>query len=332
MSCRHHGSELPDMTEALGFLNAGEDFVLTSHINTDADGLGGCLALRGLLSRLGKLATVVLSDEPNPRFSFLSGLGEIRQATDRTPLAKTGYAVVLDCPDLQRVGGVQDCISAGAQILNIDHHRDNSHFGRTNLVSHTVSSSCELVYYLAIAARTDIDVDMAEQIYTGILWDTGGFRYSATTPRTFQAAAHLVQIGVRVDVIADRLFHSKSLAAVKSIGKGIDSLELALDGRAAILTLECQDTKDADCETIVDFGLQVEEVVVSMLFKEETRGEFRVSLRSRNDIDVRTIAAGFGGGGHTRAAGCHVEGTFTAIKAAFLKEVAKSLAESSAQQ
>ncbi len=314
---------LPGLSEARKFLEQGDDFLVTSHINSDGDGVGGCLALQRMLQHMGKNAAVILHDIPEA-YDFLEGWEDI-QRPEEPPSVKARYTIVLDCPGLERIGDVQNYLDENTQILNIDHHKDDRFFGTTNLVSSDFSSSCELVYHLAVDAGLQIDAVVAAQLYVGILFDTGGFRFSLTTSTTFEVAADLVRSGARLDYIADQLFGNKSFESVKLIGKGIDSLELHCDDRVTSLHLGCEDMRNGDVEEVVNYGLLVKGVEVTLLLKEQEPEFYRISLRSRDRVDVSLIAAKFGGGGHAKASGCRRRGAAEQVRQELLDEVRKHL-------
>ena len=315
---------IPDFTPAIDFLELGDHFLVTSHINSDGDAIGSCLAMANVLRNMGKTATVILQDVPGDDYDFLEGFDAIVLADgEEHPAAAT--AVVLDCPSLDRIGVVENYLSPDTRILNIDHHKGNRVFGAANAVSEGVCSTCELVYHLCVAVDHALDAPLAEQLYTGILYDTGGFRYSLTTATSMEVAAELVRRGARLDFVADRIYNSKTLASVKLIGSAIDSIELHCDGLAALLHLSNEDMQAGNPEEAVNFGLWIKGVEATALFKEEEPGRFRISLRSRREIDVSAVAGVFGGGGHERAAGCRLEGELEAVKRAVLAEFEKVL-------
>ena len=315
---------LPDIDAAAAFLRDGADFLVTSHVNSDGDGVGSGLALVRLLRQLGKKATLILQDRPADGFAFLEGWDEIVLAGD----ARAGrwpWAVTLDCPTRDRIGATEGLLAEGARLLNIDHHLDNSLFGTVNLVSGAVCSTSEMVYHLATHLGLVIDATAAESLYAGILFDTGGFRYSLTTATSMEVGADLVRRGARFDVIADRLYNNATFDSVKLIGRAIDSMELHGDGRIATLRLSREEMQHGDPEATVNYGLMVRGVEVTVLLKEETPGQFRISLRSREAVDVSAIAHQFGGGGHARAAGCRQQGDLDGIRSRLLAAIAEAL-------
>lgn len=305
------------------FIEAADDFLLTTHVNSDADGLGACMAWAHLLKGLGKRADIGLPEPPAGQCSFLSGWDGVRHFAD-LDLGSYRYAIVADCPSLDRIGPVRPGLSPDIRLLNIDHHRDNECFGAVNIVE-DVSSTCELLYHLAIGLGYEIDSVAADQLYAGILFDTGGFRFSLTTATTFEVAADLVRRGARLDAIAQDVFGNKSFGSVKQRGQAIESLVLRLGGRVAVLHLDREAMSAGEPDEVVNYGLMIKGVEVAVLLKERAPGCYRVSLRSRDKVDVSQVASTFGGGGHARAAGLELTGVPQDIVEHILAEIDRYL-------
>ncbi len=314
----------PDLQAARGFLRNADTLLLTSHLNSDGDAIGGCLALRGLLHQMGKTATIVLPGPPDRHYDFLDGWMAIRQA--RNPAEEQfDHVVIIDCPQRDRIGLVQGYIAPGARLLNLDHHPGNSGFGHVNMVSTEASSACEMIYYLFRAMELDLDTDTASQLYAGIIFDTGGFRYSLARASTFDAAAALVRQGIDLERIAGRVFGSRTFEEVKQLGQAIHSLALHFDDRVATMHLTHAQLRSGDPEEVVNAGLLVEGVEVAVLLKEHEPDHYRISLRSKNSVDVSEVAALFGGGGHTKASGCHMQGTLEQVRNKLLSAIRQHL-------
>ena len=288
------------------FIEEEDDFLLTTHVNSDADGLGACMAWAHLLRGLGKRADIGLPEPPAGQCSFLVGWDSVRHFAD-LDLTRYRCAIVADCPSLDRIGPVRPSLIPDIRFLNIDHHRDNECFGAVNIVEQ-VSSTCELLYHLAMGLGYEIDAVAAAQLYAGILFDTGGFRFSLTTDTTFEVAAALVRCGARLDAIAQDVFGNKSFGSVKQRGHAIESLVLRLGGRVAVLHLDREAMSAGEPDEVVNYGLMIRGVEVAVLLKERAPGCYRISLRSRDEIDVSRVASTFGGGGHARAAGLELTG------------------------
>ena len=306
------------------FIEQGDDFLLTTHVNSDADGLGACMALARLLRGLGKRADIGLPEPPAEQCYFLAGWPDVLHYAD-LDLSGYGSAIIVDCPSLDRIGPVRENLPSGIRILNIDHHHGNDSFGEINLAE-DISSTCELVYHLVAGLGYEIDAAMATQLYTGIIFDTGSFRFSLTKPSTFAVAGALVQLDVRLDDIANHVFGNKSFDSVKQLGLAIDSMQLHLADRVAVLLLDREGMQAGDPDEVVNYGLMVKGVEVAVLLKEQEPRRYRVSLRSRDTVDVSEVAGLFGGGGHSRASGLRLEGEASEITETILAEIGRYLA------
>ena len=311
------------LTATRTFIEAADDFLLTTHVNSDADGIGACMAWAHLLRGLGKCADIGLPEPPAGQCSFLAGWDGVRHFAD-LDLSRYRCAIVADCPSLDRIGQVRPSLSADIRLLNIDHHQDNECFGAVNIVEE-VSSTCELLYHLAIGLGYEIDSVAADQLYAGILFDTGGFRFSLTTATTFEVVADLVRRGARLDAIAQDVFGNKSFGSVKQRGQAIESLVLRLGGRVAVLHLDREAMSAGEPDEVVNYGLMIRGVEVAVLLKERAPGCYRISLRSRDKVDVSQVASTFGGGGHTRAAGLELTGASEDIIENLLAEIGRRL-------
>ena len=311
------------LTATRAFIEEADDFLLTTHVNSDADGIGACMAWAHLLRSLGKRADIGLPEPPAGQCSFLAGWDGVRHFAD-LDLSRYRCAIVADCPSLDRIGPVRPCLSPDIRLLNIDHHQDNECFGTVNIVEE-VSSTCELLYHLAKGLGYEIDSVAADQLYAGILFDTGGFRFSLTTDTTFEVAADLVRRGARLDAIAQDVFGNKSLGSVKQRGQAIESLVLHLGGRVAVLHLDLAAMSAGEPDEVVNYGLMIRGVEVAVLLKERAPGCYRISLRSRDKVDVSQVASAFGGGGHARAAGLELTGVPQDIAEDILTEISRYL-------
>ena len=311
------------LTATRVFIEAADDFLLTTHVNSDADGIGACMAWAHLLRGLGKRADIGLPEPPAGQCSFLAGWDGVRHFAD-LDLTRYRCAIVADCPSLDRIGPVRPSLSPDIRLFNIDHHQDNECFGAVNIVEE-VSSTCELLYHLALALGYEIDAIAADQLYAGILFDTGGFRFSLTTATTFEVAADLVRRGARLDAIAQDVFGNKSFGSVKQRGHAIESLGLRLGGRVAVLHLDREAMSAGEPDEVVNYGLMIKGVEVAVLLKERAPGCYRISLRSRDKVDVSQVAGTFGGGGHTRAAGLELTGAPQDVVENILAEIGRHL-------
>jgi phosphoesterase RecJ-like protein len=229
--------------------------------------------------------------------------------------AKMKYDRVLmvDAATYPRVGEVASLVAADALIVNVDHHDDNTNFGKINIVRPKAASTTEILFDFCEALDLLISADLATQLYTGLMTDTGGFRYSNTSVHSFETAARLVELGAEPNVIAEAVYASNSPAGMKLLSAALGSLELASQGRIATMTIEPEDGWE-EAEDLADYPLKVRGVRASALFRLKN-GTVRVSLRGRGHINVSEIARRFGGGGHLKAAGFTIQGDLEEIRA-----------------
>ncbi len=311
-----------DIEEAIQFIHQQKSFLLTTHSNSDADGIGALMALRNILRQIGKVAYIGLPDPPQGQCDFIPGWQNVHHIKNCSA-DDFSCAIVVDSPNLNRIGDSVNYIK-DLPVLKLDHHRNGHDFGQTNIVSTSVSSTCELVFHIINEAGWKIDDVSAKALYTGILFDTGGFRF-ATTTSTFNVAASLSKYNIAIDQLADCVFGNKDFEKVKQIGRAIDSIETHNHGRVAVLFLDDQAMRIGEPEGVVNYGLLIKGVLVAVLIKTSGQKQYRVSLRSRENVDVNKVAQIFSGGGHTRAAGCRLDGSLEDVKNRLLTEIAHQL-------
>ncbi|RJQ43613.1 MAG: bifunctional oligoribonuclease/PAP phosphatase NrnA [Gaiellales bacterium] len=305
--------EISAVAEAL----AGQHkILLTTHIKPDADALGSLLAMHRALTGLGKDSVMYLSDGEGmaPEYRFLRGLDQV------LPEPPADYAeralCALDCGNAERIGdGV--LLEAATTVINIDHHGDNTRFGDINLVDGSASSTAEIVYRILERMGAGIDEETAEDLYTGILVDSGRFQYSSATPATFRVAAELIDRGVDHARVFRIIYETVPLAKTRLLCRMFARLQLACDGRLAIGVLEQDDFEQAGAEAgmtegLVDSLRAIEGVEASALIyrrparegEEPGAVQYRVSLRSSSEaVNVQALANIMDGGGHRQAAG-----------------------------
>ena len=318
------------LSEACAFLREGDRFLVTAHRNVDGDGLASLLACGMLLERMGKSYEMVLHDPiPDERYSFLPGFCKVK--SPRVPFPwHPEKAVVLDTPTIGRLGDVADLLPEKDSVLNVDHHEDNSLFGGVNLVIPEVSSTCEVLYYLFGHLGVPVDGDVAVCLYTGIVFDTGGFRFSNTTSRALHIAGDLVERGVKPDQVADAVFHRRSPQAIRRLAKALSTMEFHCGGRVSLMWLdevvpEGDGRLSEDTEGFVDMALFVDGVEVAAFLRKREEKSFRVSLRSRGKVPVNRIAGQFGGGGHPRAAGFCLHGELEEVRRQVLEALEEAI-------
>jgi phosphoesterase RecJ-like protein len=232
-------------------------------------------------------------------------------------------AVVLDCGTLERIGVAMDFVRGLPQVINIDHHVTNTNFGQYRLVDATACSSAEIVYRLLKKMAVTIDAAIATSIYTGILTDTGSFRFANTNSAAYTICSEMVQAGVDPYTVAQHVYGTYSLGRIKLLNMALDSIEISANGKLSLMTLTQDmfretDTNPEDVDGMINYAKRIEDVKVAALIMENENGavqkRYHVSLRSDGTVDVAEIAASFGGGGHFSAAGFGVESSLKALK------------------
>ncbi len=302
-------------------LTKSQDLLLATHVNPDGDAIGSLIALGLGLKQYGK-RIYLYNESPIPAvYRFLPGVSLVKQTLPESK--KWDTVVVLDCGDLERVGAAVDYFRRLPQIVNIDHHVTNTAFGHYQLIEPTASSSAEIVYRLLRRMGVTIDEAMATSIYTGILTDTGSFRFANTNSDAYAICAEMVQNGVDPYNVAQHVYGTYSLGRIKLLNMALDSIEISANGKLSLMTLTHDmfaetDTNPEDVDGMINYAKRIEDVKVAALIMENANGDaqkrFHVSLRSDGSVDVAEIAASFGGGGHFNAAGFGVESSLKDLK------------------
>ena len=307
-------------------LRTGHRFLVTSHINPDGDAVGSSLGLARVLKRIGK-GGVVWSRDATPKiYGKLAGSERIHVGEEPPNGFPQAFdaAIVLECPTLDRTG-LEGSLKE-LPVINIDHHLGNEQYGEVNWVDTGAPSLGSMIYRLAEGLMVDLDPDTATCLYLTLVTDTGGFRFANSTPQAFEAAAALVSEGAKPDLVAQWIYESRPESAVRLLGEMLQSLELHSGGRLATALLshemlEKAGASNADTEGLIDYPRSIAGVDAVALLRQVEDGKFKVSLRSRGNIDVEKVARKRGGGGHKNAAGFLIEGKAKAAR----KEVVAAL-------
>lgn len=283
---------------------------LSFHTSPDGDAIGSTLALLNALRYLNKDAYVISKDILPDNLSFLRFSEEINGETLK-PDENTDLVIILDCGNVDRISA--DLSEYKGKVINLDHHISNENYGDINYVDAEAAATCELSYLLAkelgidFTVKNDDNIQIGNAVYCGLVTDSGSFRHSNVTKRTHVIASELIELGVNNSWVHSSLFDNKPFNKVKLMGCVLSNIELALDNKVAVLQipqslLEEFDLLNTDTSDIISIGLGIKGVEVSMLLK-EVEDAVKVSLRSKNEVDVRKVAEIYGGGGHIKAAG-----------------------------
>lgn len=317
------GSQLNAVAERIATASA---VAILPHQNADGDALGAALALGLGLTSKG-MSVDILLEEPIPKMlSFLPGLWLVKDK----PADTYDVALNIDNGDLTRLGVRQPVYWGAACRLSIDHHATNSVEADVSHVDTTAAATGEIVRDLLSLLDIALTRDIATCLYTAILTDTGGFRFTNTTPRTHQIAAELMAFGVDCGDVAKRVFDTVSMAKLKLMKQAMNHMALYENGLLAVSFLRPEDIRDAggtqdDFEGMVNIGRNIEGVEVSLFVREETPGRLKGSLRSNTCVDVARIAETVNGGGHKRASGFAAEGNLDELLATLRERIIEAL-------
>lgn len=292
-----------------------EKIGIGGHIRPDGDCVGSCLGLFLYLKKLFPEKEVsVFLEKPAEIFSCIKGFDRItvpEKAASDEEIFDLFFAV--DCGK-ERLGMAEKLFDRAKETANIDHHISNAGgTGKYNYIDPEASSASELVYELV--EEDMLDADIAAALYTGIAHDTGVFRYSCTSPKTLQAAAKLISFGFDFSRLIEETFYEKTYLQNQVMGRALLESILIMGGKCVVSyitrkTMEFYKVTGADLEGIVS-QLKLTKGTECAVFMYEIRTlEYKVSLRSGGKVDVAKVAELFGGGGHVRAAGCTMNGTF----------------------
>ena len=313
------------MNPIINQIKKAEKLLLASHNDPDGDAVSSLLALGLALSYLGKNTTLYNASPIPAVYRFLPSVDRIIDHIE--PLIAYDTALILDCGDILRIGQAGAEISRIPVIINIDHHISNTGFGDLQLVDPEACSTAEIVYRLIKALKVRIDKDIAMAIYTGILTDTGSFRFSNTNQAAFAISQEMTELGVEPYNIAQHVYGTYSLERIKLLNLALDSLEISENGKLSIMTVtnamfDFTETQPEDVDGMINYARRIQDVKVAALIQEQRNGvagsdnqrRFHVSLRSDGSVDVAAIAGVFGGGGHPSAAGFQAETSLGQLK------------------
>jgi phosphoesterase RecJ-like protein len=305
------GIVTPDLEQVAAELRSRHRFLLTAHEGPDGDALGSLLGMHHLLTQLGKDSVMFLAAKEFPlpiEYRFLP----LEEVFHEPPADMADRTVVfLDCGNIDRMP-VDFLSEDGSDVINIDHHHDNTRFGDFNLVDVEASCTAEIVYNLAVALGARITKEMAAALYVGIVTDTGKFMYENTDAHTHRVAAELIDVGVDVDDTYRRLYEHVPMEKLRLVSRALDGIQQHCGDRLAVSYITAADYEATGAgeemtEGVIDHLRSLDGTKVAAMIRDlgdRGRAARKVSLRSSaGDIDVSAIARKHGGGGHKRAAG-----------------------------
>ncbi len=316
--------------EVIRLIKENNRFLVLSHVNPEGDAVGSLLGLALALRDMGKDVTAYLEDPVPEIFRFLPGADTVvHDLGDQEPFQVT-FAV--DCGQKERLGAGFSGFKEPGLIVNIDHHATNDRFGDVNVIEPGASATGEMIFDLLKAMGAHITPEVATNLYVAIHTDTGSFRYSSSTADAFIKTGELVRLGADPWEVTTRVYESYPVEKLRLLGLSLSTLEVMnLNGAGVALmrvTLDMfRKTGGAKEHTdgFVNFARSIKGVEVAVLFREDGPDRYKVSLRSKGNVDVSLIASAFGGGGHHNAAGFNMEGGFEEIKKRVLDVISEKL-------
>src|SRR6187401_2780811 len=300
-----------DLAAVAEALRSHDRFIVTTHENPDGDALGSLIATTFALRELGKEATMYLFGEvPIPNeYEFMDFAGLVRGPN---PDSSDVVVVALDCANERRLGPETALLEKAKLVVDIDHHHDNTRFGKVNLIVGHASSTGEILADVFRELGVSLTPEIAEALYIAVVTDTGRFQYTNTTPKALRLAAELVEAGANVHRVFQGVYESVEFAKLKLLARALERAQVYEGGRLVVSHLLRSDftelnAAEAYSEGIIDYLRAVEGAEMAALIREPPRREGprrRVSLRASNDeLDVSAIARKSDGGGHRQAAG-----------------------------
>jgi len=317
-----------NLNEITKLLQKNSNFLITSHVNLDGDGIGSELALYFILKKLKKKPIILNQDRLPKIYDFLPGSNNVHYLKDNCIDTKSiDVGILLDCSNIKRIGRVYEIFKDIKTIINIDHHKSNENFGGLNYVDSSISSVGEIIYELIKSINIDLlDEKISTCLFAAIITDTGSFRYSNVSSKTFNVVSDLTSKGIKPYLIANNIYNRNNYSGLKLLGEALSTLETDESNYVSWLTVTrkmLNDTKakDEEIEGIIDVATTLNNVEISILFRETKDNKIKVSFRSKGNFDVNNFAGKFKGGGHPNAAGCLCSGKLDEIKEKILSEL-----------
>lgn len=287
-------------------IKKAQTIVILTHENPDGDAIGSSLAMYMALKQMGKTPDLIVPELPKV-FNFLPCTDEIKKEGS---METYDLAIAVDCATIKMLNGWANYFEEAKTKIVIDHHGTNTMYGDINFVNPDAPAAAQVLITIFESFGVEITKEIGEAIITGIITDTGGFQYQATTSETFEFAAQLLKKGVIISDIYKRVMNTKSKANFELRRRAIERMEFFEDGKIAFTYITKKDEEEVnaepgDHEGIVEEGRSIEGVEVSAFVREKEKG-YRVSLRSNGKVNVSDVCIMFGGGGHPYAAGCTI--------------------------
>lgn len=325
-------SDLPDpaRARALEVFRSARSFLLTGHQRPDGDCIGAQAALARILQARGAVVHVLNPDPPEARYAYLSREVEYGAYEPGLELPEHEVCVLLDCSELSRCGALADPLAARpSRKLVIDHHpHPEAEWWDEAYRDVSASATGLLVYRIAHSLALPLDEVARQGIFTSMVTDTGWFKYSNTDPETLRVAADLIAGGISPDGMYRAIYQQKSAQHPLELARALGRTSYHADGRLALIDLPLAGASSeppVDSDDALDLLRSVSTVEVVLFLREVEPGRWKLSARSKTDFDVNRLARAFGGGGHAKAAGATLEGSFQELRDGLIARAVQSL-------
>ena len=287
-------------------------FLLTTHVNPDADAIGSEVAFYNLLRKLNKKAFIINHSALPYNMEFFNKDNIVQKYDEelhKNVFTEVDVIAALDFNRADRTVSMEKAIRKSNKLkICIDHHQDPEEFVDHQFIDTNYCATGHIIYdFIKQTNIVEMDFTIAEPIYAAIMTDTGSFRFDRTTADVHQAIAELLKFGVNPEHVYDKLYDQSKFSKVKLLGRALNSINLLYDNKLGYMIISQKDFEElgaieSDTENFVNYNLSIDNVVMGILFIELKNG-FKVSFRSKGNIPVNKLASEFGGGGHTNAAG-----------------------------
>ena len=305
--------------ECAALLKEFDNYLILSHRNPDGDTLGSAFALKRALDLLGKKSMVRCNDDIHSKFSYLwDNLDNSEIAFDKI--------IAVDVADKKLLGEDFEAKYGDNVFLCIDHHMSNREYAQ-NILLEDKAAAAAVVYEVICELGVEITPEIANCVYTGLATDTGCFMFSNTTPAIHRIAADVMETGADYTLINRLMFETRTLSYIRLEQMAVASIESHFDGKCAIMTITQDMFRESgsnagECDGIASIPRKIEGVKIGVTIREQTNGNYKVSMRTVEPFDAAKICANFGGGGHAAAAGCEFDCNLEEAKTQLLKKIA----------
>lgn len=309
-------------------LRSEQDFLILGHISPDGDTIGSGMALLLALQGLGKSAIFAVDGKLPEKMAFISEYAKVYSFTE-VPKRQYSCVIAVDVSDRERMGKCQMLFDTGKDTVVIDHHGTNHGFGNCNHIE-TVGATGLLIYRLLQQMQIPLTKQMADLLYLAICTDTGNFSYSNTDADILHMAAVLREAGADIPLIIENIYKARSLGATRLIGRSLEHLVLAEEGKIALSYILQEDFRELgalveDTEELINYTREIKSVEIAIFLRQSEETQFKISFRSKNYADVAQLASEFEGGGHVHASGGRIQAPLQEAIARLLEAAAKRL-------